>query len=49
MEASAAALESAGQRAAFFLTGDEIEAFPELVRSLYAAGHTIGLHRPGRL
>lgn len=46
MEASAAALESAGQRAAFFLTGDEIEAFPELVRSLYAAGHTIGLTVP---
>lgn len=46
METSAAALESAGQRAAFFLTGEEIEAFPELVRSLYAAGHAVGLTVP---
>lgn len=46
MESSAAALANAGQRAAFFLTGEEIEAFPELVRSLYTAGHTIGLTVP---
>lgn len=43
MSAAAQALEDAGQRAAFFLTAEEIEAEPELVRSLYAAGHSIGV------
>ena len=43
MRDAAAALEAAEERAAFFLTADEIEDDPALVRELYTAGHTIGV------
>lgn len=43
MARAAEALAEAEQRAAFFLTEDEIEAEPELVRALYTAGHVIGV------
>jgi peptidoglycan/xylan/chitin deacetylase (PgdA/CDA1 family) len=38
------ALEEAGIRATFFLTGEFAEDFPESVRSIVAAGHTVGNH-----
>ena len=43
MRKAAVALEAAGERAAFFLTAEEIEKDPELVRALYAAGHSVGV------
>ena len=43
MREAAAALEAAQERAAFFLTAEEIETDPALVRMLYAAGHSIGV------
>ena len=43
MAEAAKALADSEQRAAFFLTAEEITAQPELVRALYAAGHTIGV------
>lgn len=46
MEESAAALEAYQLRGTFFLTEAEIEADPALVRSLYAAGHVLGVTVP---
>lgn len=43
MESAAQALLDAGQRAAFFLTAEEIRSDPALVRALYTAGHAIGI------
>ena len=43
MPSAAQALSDAGQRAAFFLTAGEIRSDPALVRSLYTAGHAIGV------
>lgn len=43
MSDAAKALAQSEQRAAFFLTVEEIDAAPELVRSLYAAGHVLGI------
>lgn len=31
-------------RATFFLLGHKVEAYPELVREIQAAGHTLGIH-----
>lgn len=43
------ALAQAGARATFFLSGDEAQAHPDMVRRLVAAGHEIGtLGRRGR-
>lgn len=33
-----------GVRATFFLLGYKVEAHPEVVREIHAAGHTIGIH-----
>ena len=46
MAENAALLEGYGLRGTFFLTGPEITADESLVRSLYAAGHVIGLTVP---
>ena len=43
MEENAALLKEYHLRGTFFLTAAEISADPELVRSLYAAGHILGL------
>lgn len=43
MADAATVLEKNGLRAAFFLTEEEITKNGELVRRLYAAGHTLGL------
>ena len=43
MGSAAQALLDAGQRAAFFLTAEEIRSAPALVRALYTAGHAIGI------
>lgn len=47
MAACLSALESAGVRAAFFFTADEIEPNAELLLRLYGSGHTIGLIADG--
>jgi peptidoglycan/xylan/chitin deacetylase (PgdA/CDA1 family) len=39
-----AVLERAGVRATFFLVGDAVDRWPELVRLIAAAGHAIGNH-----
>lgn len=46
MEQNAALLAQYNLRGTFFLTAEEITAEPDLVRTLYAAGHTIGLTVP---
>ena len=43
METAAQMLLDAEQRAAFFLTAEEIRSDPALVRALYTAGHAIGV------
>lgn len=37
-------LEREGIRAAFFLVGSRVEAYPELVREIVARGHVVGNH-----
>ena len=39
-----AALESLGWRATFFLLGDQVARFPDVARSVVAAGHEVGVH-----
>jgi peptidoglycan/xylan/chitin deacetylase (PgdA/CDA1 family) len=39
-----AALRRAGVRATFFLVGEAVERWPEIVRQIAAEGHTIGNH-----
>ncbi len=41
------ALEKLGVRAAFFLTEEQILMERDLVRAIYAAGHTVGITGPG--
>jgi peptidoglycan/xylan/chitin deacetylase (PgdA/CDA1 family) len=38
------ALERAGVHATFFLVGEQVRRFPELVRRIVAAGHAVGNH-----
>jgi peptidoglycan/xylan/chitin deacetylase (PgdA/CDA1 family) len=37
-------LKEHGAQATFFLLGHKVEAHPEVVREIYAAGHTLGIH-----
>ena len=37
-------LDRAGASAVFFVSGEQVERFPELVREIAAAGHGLGLH-----
>jgi peptidoglycan-N-acetylglucosamine deacetylase len=49
-----AALDQAGVKATFFMIGEEMERYPELVTEVKSRGHAIGLHsyahrHPGQL
>ena len=37
-------LDRAGASAVFFVSGEQVERYPELVREIAAAGHELGLH-----
>jgi len=37
-------LDRVGASAVFFVSGEQVERFPELVREIAAAGHELGLH-----
>lgn len=37
-------LDAAGQRAIFFLVGEQVERYPELAAEIAARGHEIGVH-----
>src|SRR5690242_10482392 len=37
-------LDAAGQRAIFFLVGEQVERYPELAAEIAARGHEIGIH-----
>lgn len=43
-QALLAALKKEGVQATFFMVGQQAEGYPELVRQIADAGHTIGLH-----
>jgi peptidoglycan/xylan/chitin deacetylase (PgdA/CDA1 family) len=38
------ALDAAGVRATFFMVGEQVEAHPDLARSVAERGHAVGLH-----
>ncbi len=38
------ALDRVGASAVFFVSGEQVERYPELVREIAAAGHELGLH-----
>ena len=39
-----AVLDAYGARATFFVLGHKVEAHPEVVREIHAAGHSLGIH-----